>query len=257
MKKIIALLIIVSVLFASEGTGWAFFNLFSVSTEEEVEIGRRIAASIEKTLPVYSDPAYEKRLIRAGYRLAAVSDRQDLEYTFIIIDKDEINAFATFGGYIYINKGVMDAAETDDELAAVLAHEIGHVSARHLAKRMGQDKSFSLGLFALTAFVLRKQKHGRDISRAVNTGYGIIQRGYSREDELEADRLGVRYSYRAGYSPLAAISMMKKLKEQNKERGVSLFENISILRTHPYLDDRIEEVLSEYARIKALHRLGN
>jgi len=251
MKRMVSFIIAISVLFTCGGPAWAFFNFFSVSTEEEVAIGRRIAASIEKKLPVYRDAAYERRLIRVGYRLARLSDRQGLEYNFTIIDKDEINAFATFGGYIYINKGVMDAAETDDELAAVLAHEIGHVSARHLAKRMDQDRTFSLGLFALKAFVLRKQKHGRDIHRAVNMGYGIIRNGYSREDELEADSLGVRYSYCAGYDPLAAISMMKKLKDQRAGSGSRLFENISILRTHPYIDERVDQVFSEYARIKA------
>lgn len=252
MKKITSLIIIIFLLLNPADCAWAFFNLFSVSTQEEVAIGNRIADSIKRQMPIYRNPAYEMRLVRVGYRLVNVCDRKDLKYTFTIIDKDEINAFATFGGFIYVNKGVMDKAETDDELAAVLAHEIGHVSAKHLAKRMEEGRSLSLGMSLLDAFVLRKHKSRGDIHRIVGVAYDIIQRGYSREDELEADRLGVRYSYRAGYDPLAAISMMKKLKAENRRRGnQTIFENIDLLRTHPYLDDRMEAVFSEYANIKA------
>ena len=251
IKRAIFLIVIILFLVACTQYVWAF-SLFSTSTEEEVAIGRRIAKSIEKKMPIYKDIEDEKRLIKVGYSLVRVCGRKDLEYTFTIIDKDEINAFATFGGFIYINKGVMDRARTDDELAAVLAHETGHVSAKHLTKRLEQSRMFSFGFFALDALVLRKHKSRRDIHRVVNVAYDIIQRGYSREDELEADRLGARYSYYAGYDPLAAISMMKKLKEEKRKKGSpSIFENIDLLRTHPYLDNRMDAVFSEYADIKA------
>jgi len=252
MKKIVSLILIILSLLGYTQEVWAFFPIFSVSTEEEITIGKRIARSIEKKLPIYKDLEYEKRLTKVGYKLVHVSDRRDLEYTFTIIDKEEINAFATFGGFIYINKGAMDKCDSDDELAAILAHEIGHISAKHLAKRMEQSKLFSFGFFALDAFVLRKQKHGRDIRRAVGFAYDIIQKGYTREDEIEADRLGTRYSHNAGYNPLGAITILEKLKKEKREKGpVSPFENIDILRTHPYIDDRIDIILSEVANIKA------
>ena len=251
MKKVILPIIIMLLLLCCAKCAWAFF-LFSISTEEEIAIGKRIAKSIEKKLPIYKNLEYEKRLTKVAYKLVLVCDRKDLEYTFAIIDKEEINAFATFGGFIYINKGAMDKCGSDDELAAILAHEIGHVSAKHLAKRMEQSKLFSFGFFALNAFVLRKHKSGRDIQRIVNVAYGIIQKGYTREDEIEADRLGTRYSHNAGYNPLGAITILEKLKKEKREKGpVSPFENIDILRTHPYIDDRIDIILSEVANIKA------
>ena len=251
MKKVILPIIIMLLLLCCAKCAWAFF-LFSVSTEEEIAIGKRIAKSIEKKLPIYKNLEYEKRLIKVAYKIVLVSDRKDLEYTFTIIDKEEINAFATFGGFIYINKGVMDKCDSDNELAAILAHEIGHVSAKHLAKRLEQGKLFSFGFFALDAFVLRKHKSGRDIRRIVNLAYGIIQRGYTREDEIEADKLGTRYSHNAGYNMLGAITILEKLKKEKREKGpVSPFENIDILRTHPYIDDRIDIILSEAANIKA------
>jgi predicted Zn-dependent protease len=227
-------------------------GLFSISTREEAALGKRIAQSIERGMPIYRDIEYEKRIMRVGYNLARVSPRKDIEYTFTIIDKNEINGFATFGGYVYIYKGAMDKAETDDELAAMIAHEIGHVSARHLAQRLEQDRAFSLGFGLLDAFVLRKQKSRRNIHKIVNIAYGIIQTGYTRQDEYEADRLGTRYSYKAGYDPFAAISLLKKLKkEKRRGAGPGIFENIDILRTHPYIDERIDAVISEVGAIKA------
>ena len=227
-------------------------SLFAISTQEEASLGRRIAQSIERGMPIYRDIEYETRLMRVGYNLASVSERKDIEYTFTIIDRKGINGFATFGGYIYIHKGAMDKAETDDELAAIVAHEMGHVSARHLAKRLEQDRAFSLGFGLLDAFVLRKQKSRRNIHKIVNIAYGIIQTGYTRQDEYEADKLGTRYCYRAGYDPFAAIRLLNKLKKERRESGQSgVFENIDILRTHPYIDERIDTVISEVGAIKA------
>ena len=169
-----------------------------------------------------------------------------------IIDKNEINGFTTFGGYIYIYKGAMDKAETDDELAALIAHEIGHASARHLVKRLEQDRTFSFGFMLLDAFILRKQKGRRDIHRIVNISYDILRRGYTKQDEYEADRLGTQYCYRAGYDPFGAITLLNKLKKEKRIKGkTSLFENIDILRTHPYIDERIDTVISEIGNIKA------
>ena len=250
MKKLFYIITLFSCLTFFSCPAWAF--LFSISAEEEAALGRRIAQSIERGMPICRDIEYERRLMRVGYNLTGVSKRKDVDYTFTIIDKDEINGFATFGGYVYIYKGAMDKAETDDELAAIIAHEIGHVSARHLAKRLEQDRAFSFGFGLLDAFVLRKQKSRRNIHRIVNVAYGIIQTGYTRQDEYEADRLGTRYCYRAGYDPFAAISLLNKLKKEKREGArLAIFENIDILRTHPYIDERIDTVISEVGAIKA------
>lgn len=226
-------------------------SLFGLSTREEIDIGGKIAKDIEKKLPLYRNLTYQKRLYRIGYRVASASDRKDLDYTFYIIDRDELNAFATFGGHIYIYKGAMDKATDDDELASILAHEIGHVSARHLSKSVEKSRAFGLWFTLLDHFLLRKYKSRKDIHRVINTGYDLIRRGYSREDEFEADRLGVRYSYKAGFNPYGAIRLLNKLKKEQKTQFIDPFRNIGILRTHPYIDERIEAILSEIAATRA------
>jgi len=248
MKKIIFL----SALFLLAFTVYpARAFLFSISPEEELAIGKRMAISIKKNLPILEDAEYQERINRIGYALAMASERKDIDYTFTIIDRDEINGFATFGGFVYIYKGAMDKAETDDELASIIAHEIAHVSSRHLAKRLEQDRAFSFGFFLIDAFIISKQKSKRDIRRIVNLSYNIIRRGYTKENEAEADRIGTRITYRAGYNPFAAISLLNKLKKEKRKEGLYLFENIDILRTHPYIDERIDIVVSEIAALKA------
>lgn len=251
MKKI-CLLFTISILSIFLTSQIAFpQSLFGITTREEIEIGKRIAKDIEKNLPIYKDPVYQRRLDKVGTRLSHFSDRKDLEYNFQIIDREELNAFATFGGYIYIYKGAMDKASDDDELAAILAHEIAHVSAKHLSKSIEQNRAFGLWFSLLDYFLLRKQESRRDIHRFISVGYDIMQRGYSREDELEADRLGTRFSYKARYNSFAAIRILNKLKKEQNSKVIDPFVNIGILRTHPYVDERIDEVLSEIAAIKA------
>jgi predicted Zn-dependent protease len=234
-------------------------SIFGLTTEEEIAVGKNISQDIERALPVYRNPAYQSRLIRVGTRLTYVADRKDVDYTFHIIDKDELNAFATFGGYIYIYKGAMDKAADDDELAAILAHEIGHVSARHLAKAVEKSRAFGLWFGLLDYFVLRKQKHREDIYRVADIGYDLIQRGYTRQDEFEADRLSVRYMHRAGFDPLGAIRVLNKLKKEDVSRFPDPFENIGILRTHPFVNERVDAIVSEIAAIKAedAYKSGN
>lgn len=231
-------------------------SIFGLSSREEVIIGEKIAKDIEKQLPIYRDPAYVRRLVRVGQKLAHFSERDDIDYNFQIIERDQLNAFATFGGYIYIYKGAMDKASDDDELASILAHEIGHVSAKHLAQLVEKQRAFGLWFTLLDYFLLRKQKRARDIRRMIGIGYDIIQRGYSRKDELEADRLGTRFLHRAGYNPHAAIRVLNKLKSEKRGRFIDPFQNIGILRTHPFIDERTDAILSEIASIKAEESLS-
>ena len=177
MKKITILLIIIALVIP---TGNAYSrSLFGLTTQEEIVIGQKVARDIENKLPIYNNYFYQERVERVGKRIARVSDRRDLSYTFKVIDRPELNAFATFGGYIYIYKGAVDKASGDDELASILAHEIGHVSAKHLSRSVEKSRAFGLWFGLLDAFFLRKQKHRKDIYQMINIGYDIIQRGYS------------------------------------------------------------------------------
>jgi len=226
-------------------------SIFGLSTQEEIVIGEKIAKDVESKLPIYRDRSYQRRLLRIGQSLAVMSERKDIDYTFRIIDRDELNAFATFGGYIYVYKGAMDKASSDDELASILAHEIGHVSAKHLANLVEKNRAFSLWITLLDIFFLRKQKHRTDIHKLISTGYDIIQRGYSRKDEYEADKIGTRLSYKAGYDPFAAIRILRKLKKEQTRNAFDPFREVGILRTHPFIDERIDAILSEISSIKA------
>ena len=254
MKKIIIYLGVVVLVVCFSKAAYAQ-SLFGLTTREEVVIGEKIAKDIEKSLPLYDNPVYYKRLVRIGYKIARTADRKDLDYKFFVLDKKGLNAFATFGGYVYVYKGTMDKAD-DDELASVLAHEIAHVSARHLAKSVEKTRAFNLWFNLLDMFLLKDNEQRRNIHQLIGTGYGLIQRGYSRQDEFEADKLGTRFAYKAGYSLFAAIRLLNKLKKEEAEKGHDPFAEIGILRTHPYIDERIDANLSEIASIKAEESLN-
>ncbi len=200
-----------------------------VTTPAEVSIGKTLSAEISKEYDISDDPDLTARVNKIGDLLKKVSDRQDLAYHFYVINDDSLNAFTTPGGYVYVNSGLVKKA-TDDELACVIGHEIGHIAARHIAKKL-QAK---LGYDILMNIALRKAGL-RDFQKAISVSYNLILLGYSREDELLADRLGAKYAYRADYDPYAMISFLKKLKKTEKDSMGFVF-----LRSHPYVDKRIK-----------------
>ena len=209
-------------------------EIIFIPTATESVIGRKMSAQIAKDKKFIEDDQEIERLTTIGKKIAAVSDRQDLEYRFYIIDEKEINAFTIPGGYVYVNSG-LTAKATDDELACVVGHEIGHVAARHIAKKMQTQIGYSLIMD-----IAARKANITDIRTAVSITYDLISKGYSREDELEADRIGVRYAYKAGYDPRAMISFLNKMKEEDKSPKGLVF-----LRTHPYPDQRIAQLETE------------
>jgi len=211
-------------------------DIMLVSTEKEIEIGRNIAEGIKRNPEIVldPDPLMTERVIKIGERVAEVSERKEVRYTFHVIDKDEVNAFALPGGYIFIFKGLMNKIESDDELAAVIAHEIGHIVARHSIKRLQGE----LGYTILQIFIASTGRSSRDI-RDINTAFGHLIMSYSREDEALADRIAVRYLKKAGFNPEAMITFLKKLQQVNKEAPIRPY---SYYRSHPYIADRIRMI---------------
>lgn len=210
-----------------------------ISTDTEISMGQSFDAQLRKQYPISKDTSKTARLQRIGLRVAQVSDRQDYEYHFVLVSKDELNAFTTPGGYIYFFEGLYDKMSSDDEIASVLAHEVGHCAARHTVKKfqaaLGYDFVARLVLSSISSDTARQ---------LASIGGGVIANvamsAYGRQDEYEADKLGIKYMRLAGYNPDAMIHTFEILKMNSKGPEVP-----TILRTHPHLEDRIKAAEKE------------
>jgi len=210
---------------------------FWYSSEKEVQMGRSVAKQIEKEYKLVGDPLVQKRIQDIGKKIAAVADRKDIDYTFKVLDDDEVNAVSLPGGFVYVFKGVLEKVKNDDELAAVLAHEVGHVVARHSIKKLQAMTSYSV------LMILASQApQASEISNAAEAAFVTILLGYARDDELLADQLGARYTKAAGYDPAAMIGFLETLEAVNRRKPL---RPKSYLKTHPYVPDRIRVVKQE------------
>ncbi|MFH1458193.1 MAG: Maf and M48 domain-containing protein, partial [Candidatus Omnitrophota bacterium] len=207
------------------------------STEKEVQMGKAISKQVEKEYKLAQDPLLRERVENIGRKVASVSDRQDIDYHFEVLDDEEVNAVSLPGGYVYVNKGLVDVVDNDDQLAAVLAHEIAHIVARHSIKKLQAFQGYSL---LRVLFVVTPETQA--VGTASDIAFGQILLGYSREDELLADQLGARYLKLAGYNSRAMIDFLEKLERINKRKPL---KPKSYFRTHPYVPDRIRVVKQE------------
>jgi predicted Zn-dependent protease len=210
-----------------------------INTEDEIRIGKEVEKGILKKYRVSRDLGYNRRVEAVGRKIASVSDRKDLEYSFGVIESKDINAFALPGGSVYVTTSLLEAVDSNDELASVIGHEVGHIAARHSAKRLESQLGYSFIVQLAYALDSRsvdaKRKAWEDLTAATNITFNLITLGYSRRDELAADKLGLLYAEKAGYDPGAAITFLKKLQ---REEGASP-EWLVFLRSHPYVKDRI------------------
>ena len=214
-------------------------DVIFVGTEKEINMGRSIAESIEKNpdIDLDSDPLMTKRVMDLGQRIGDVSDRKEVNYTFRVIDKDEVNAFALPGGYIFIFRGLIEKVESDDELASVIAHEVAHVVARHSVKRLQGGIGYTI-LQMLMVATGTSSKTAGDIDSAL----GQLIMSYSREDEALADKIAIRYLKAAGFNPMAIVDFLKKLQQVDREAPIKPYRHY---RSHPYIADRIGMVKQE------------
>ena len=210
-----------------------------IQTEREVGMGEAISKKVEEEFTRVKDPALLERLDRIGERIAGVADRKDLLYRFNIIEEKEPNAFALPGGPIYVTTGLMGLVKSDDELASVLGHEVGHLVARHIVKRI--QGAVGLQLLEILAIGTGATSDPR-ARQSMDLAFASILTAYSQADELEADRLGVKYLKRAGYRPEASIAFLERLRQHTQKQPLRPF---SYFRTHPYFADRIRAVRQE------------
>jgi len=214
---------------ALAGAGCADFNL--LTTQDEVRLGMGIAREVERKAKLCTDPVVCSYVQEIGARLARVCDRQDVTYTFKVVDDPEtVNAFSLPGGFIYVYTGLLLAADNEAELASVIGHEIGHVVARHSAEHL----SNRIGMSILLSLVLGENPGVLvELGSQVVTGVGFAR--MSQRDEFEADQLGILYLKRAGYSPAAAVEFLRKLKKLGGHRSALA----QLFATHPLTDERI------------------
>ncbi len=209
------------------------------STDKEVEMGRRVAQRVMEERPVLADEPLQQRVNVIGQRLAAVCERRDLIYTFTAIHDEGVNAFALPGGYIFVNDGLIQKTANDDELAGVLAHELAHVAARHSVKRY--ESSLGLQILQLATLATRQA----DAARGVGVAMRAAQLAYARQDELEADRLGVAYLKAAGFDPRGMLTFLEKLQTMDRDKPHYLPRGVvrpQYALTHPFVPERLRTV---------------
>jgi predicted Zn-dependent protease len=219
-------------------TGKRTFSL--VSESQEIEMGREADPAIVAEYGLYDDAELTEYVARLGQSLAKVSQRSQLTYTFRILDNPIVNAFALPGGYVYVTRGILAHFNSEDELAGVLGHEIGHVVARHGAEQMSRAQLAGLGL-GLGSILSEDFAQFADLAGA---GLGLLFLKFSRSQESESDMLGVEYSTRVGYNAHEMAGFFQTLKSMSDESGQSL---PNFLSTHPDPGDR-ETKVHELAR---------
>ncbi|GAA5445653.1 beta-barrel assembly-enhancing protease [Microbulbifer sp. NBRC 101763] len=220
-------------------------DLVLMSEGKEISIGKEMHEKLIESTPIYQDPILTAYVSHVGQKVAAASDRPDLKYHFTIIDSQDINAFALPGGYVYINRGLLTYLHSEAEMAAVLAHEIGHITARHAVRQ----KTAATG--ASVASVLSVLVTGSGVVGDVANLYSTAAvKGYGREMELEADRFGAQYMFNAGYDPQAMINVIGLLKDQEtfarrraRIEGKKPQTYHGVFSTHPRNDLRLQEVV--------------
>ncbi|MEP7085713.1 MAG: M48 family metallopeptidase, partial [Gemmatimonadota bacterium] len=189
----------------------------AVSTQQEVQMGQQYSSQLNSTLPVVTDPAIVSYINQLGDSIAKLTGRADLDWKFFVVNTDVVNAFALPGGYIYVNRGVIERATALDELAGVMGHEIGHVVKRHSVKQMQTQQGANVGI-ALTC-VLTHVCDSQASQAAIQVGGAAVFAKFSRQDEKEADEEGFKNVIRAGISPNGLVSFFQKLMSLEKGGG--------------------------------------
>jgi predicted Zn-dependent protease len=246
-----------AMLVAGVGAGWpaapAHAQIFGMSEKKEIEIGQQMHIQVLQTMGAYNDPELQAYVDSIGQKLAKVGDRPKLQYTFTVIDTEDVNAFALPGGFIYVSRGILPYLQNEAELAAVLGHEIGHVTARHASKQ--QTQGTMAGIAGIAAAIMTGQPALADLT---NMAGEAVVRGYGRDMELEADRIGAELLAKTGYDPNAVISVVRTLKDQErfevesaKLEGRQPRIYHGLFATHPDNDTRLSQAVASAHKVSS------
>src|SRR5437016_3460017 len=211
-------------------------ELSFMSEEREIAMGREADADVRKEMGIYADRELQQFVSDIGARLAQESERPSLPWHFTVVDVPAINAFALPGGYIYITRGILPFLDDEAQLAGVIGHEIGHVTARHASQQYSRAATAGLGL--LVSSILVPQT--RPLAQVGGSGLGLLFLKYGRDDEAQADGLGVKYEARAGWDPDGLPQMLTtigRIDEASDNKGVPNWQS-----THPAPEDRLQRV---------------
>jgi predicted Zn-dependent protease len=227
-------------------------DFVTMSEQQEIHTGARYHEQILKEYGVYEAPELQNHISRLGKELAARSHRNDLIYRFTVLDSPEVNAFALPGGYVYITRGILSYLNSDAEVAGVLGHEIGHITARHGVKQQSAATGWQF-ISAVVAVKTGSQTYA-DLSNILG---GALLSGYGREQELEADRLGAEYIANIGFDPNQMLEVIGVLKDQEefakhraKAEGQQQQSYHGVFASHPRNDQRLQEVVNSVKKQK-------
>jgi predicted Zn-dependent protease len=220
-------------------------ELSLMSEAQEIQIGQQQDVEVRREMGVYNDRALQEYVSTLGMKLAQVSERPNLPWHFTVVDVPAINAFALPGGYIYITRGILPFLDDEAQLAGVLGHEIGHVTARHAAQQYSRATGAQLGLILGSILVPQT----RPFAQLGESGLGLLFLKYGRDDEEQADTLGVKYAASAGWDPAGVPQMLTtlaRIEEASDNKGVPNW-----LSTHPAPVDRVQKVQAAIQQAEA------
>ena len=215
------------------GKGVNFYSL-----EKEIALGRQLAKEVEREARIVSDPTVAEFVNRLGQNLARSSDAA-VPISVKVIDSNEVNAFALPGGFLFVNTGLILKADTEAELAGVMAHEIAHVAARHATRQLSRANILNVASIPL---IFMGGWAGYGVRQAAGLAVPMTFLKFSRGFEQEADRLAVQYLYRAGYDPPALIDFLEKLEALERKKPGTMSQ---LFRSHPPISDRIVHTQKE------------
>ena len=212
------------------------------SLDKEIAMGKQLAAEVERQAKLVDDPLIAEYVNRVGQNLVRNSDAK-VPFTFRVIDDSTLNAFALPGGFIFVNTGLLTAAETEAEMASAVAHEIAHVAARHMTK---QACRMQIANIATIPLIFAGGWGGWAIRQGAQAAIPMTFLSFSRGYEAEADFLGLQYLYAAGYDPTASLDMFEKMMSLEKRKPGSIAK---VFSTHPMNEDRLQKTQAEIEKI--------
>jgi predicted Zn-dependent protease len=219
-------------------------QIMLVSEAQEIQMGQEADAAVVASIGLYPDPVWQRYIQQLGARLAAISERPSLPWTFRVVDDAAVNAFALPGGFIYVTRGLLAHMTSEAELASVVGHEIGHVTARHTAAEMSKQQLIGLGLAVGSMASAQVAKYAGTANQAL----GILYLKFSRDDESQADQLGLRYMRRANYDPRQMPEVFRMLERLSAAEGDG--DRLPTwLATHPSPGNRVAAINGQIAAL--------